>query len=91
MDLSKAFDSVNHDLLLAKLEAYGLDNNAVSFIRSYLTNKLQRCKINNFFSEWAKISAGAPQGSILGPLLCNIFTYDILFLQKRALTNYTDE
>ena len=40
MDLSKAFDSLNHDLLLAKLEAYGLDNKAVSFMRSYLTNRL---------------------------------------------------
>ena len=44
MDLSKAFDSLNHDLLLAKLEAYGLDNKAVSFMRSYLTNRLQNCK-----------------------------------------------
>ena len=47
MDLTKAFDSFNHDLLLAKLEAYDLDNNAVSFMRSYLKNTLQRCKINN--------------------------------------------
>ena len=61
MDLSKTFDSLNHDLLLVKLEAYGLDNNAVSFIRSYPTNRLRRCKINNSFSEWAKISAGVPQ------------------------------
>ena len=55
MDLSKAFDSLNHDLLLAKLEAYGLDNKAVSFMRSYLTNRLQNCKINNSFSEWTNI------------------------------------
>ena len=92
MDLSKAFDSLNHDLLLAKLEAYGLDNNAVSFTRSYLTNRLQHCKINNSFIEWAKISAGVPQGSILGPLLFNIFINDIfLFLQKCDLANYADE
>ena len=52
MDLSKAFDSLNHNLLLPKLEAYGLDNYAVSFIRSYLTNRFQSCKINNSFSEW---------------------------------------
>ena len=51
MDLSKAFDSLNHDLLLAKLEAYGLDNNAVRFMRSYLTIRLQRRKINNSLSE----------------------------------------
>ena len=51
IDLLKAFDSLNHDLLLAKLEAYGLDNNAVSFMRSYLTIRLQRHKINNSFSE----------------------------------------
>ena len=47
MDLSKAFDSLNHELLLAKLKAYGLDSNSVTFMKSYLTNRLQRCKINN--------------------------------------------
>ena len=50
MDLSKAFHGLNHDFLLAKLEAYSLDNKAVSFMRSYLTYRLQSCKINNFFS-----------------------------------------
>ena len=92
MDLSKAFDSLNHVFLLAKSEACGLDNNPVSFMRSYLTNRLQRCKINNSFSEWTKISAGVPQGSILGPLLFNIFVNDIfLFLQKCDLANYADD
>ena len=98
MDLSKAFGSLNHGLLLAKrhmrdiMEAYGLDNNAVSFMRSYVTNRPQHCKINNSFSEWAKISAGVLQGSILGPLLFNIFINDILlFLQKCNLANYADD
>ena len=77
-------------MLLAKLEAYGLDN-VVSFLRSYLTNRLQRCQINNSFSEWAKMSAGVPQGSILGKLLFNIFINDILFLQKFDLANYADD
>ena len=92
MDLSKAFDSLNHDLLLAKLEAYGLDHKAVSFMKSYLTNRLQRCKVNNSFSKWMKISAGVPQGSILGPLLFNIFISEIfIFLQKCDLTNYAED
>ena len=66
MDLSKAFDSMNHELQLAKLKAYGLDSNPVRFMKSYLTNRLQRCKINNSFGEWGKVLNGAPQGSILG-------------------------
>ena len=69
MDLSAAFDTLNHALLLAKLGPYGLDNNAISFMRNCQTNRRQRFKTNNSFSELAKISAGVPQGSILGPLL----------------------
>ena len=91
MDLSKAFDRHNHDLLLAKLEAYGLDNNTVSFMRSYLTNRLQRCKVKNSFSEWVKISAVVPKGSILGPLIFNIFSNGIsLLFQKCDIANYAD-
>ena len=54
MDSSKAFDSLNHKLLLTKLKAYGLDSDSVTFMKSYLTNRLQRCKISNSFSEWGK-------------------------------------
>ena len=64
----------------------------MGFMRSYLTSRLQRCKINNSFSEWAKISAGVPQGSILGPLLFNFFINDIFkFLQKCDPTNYAND
>ena len=92
MDLSKAFDSLNHELLLIKLEAYGLDSNSVFFMKSYLRNRLQHCKINNSFSEWGKVLNGVPQGSILGPLLFNIFLNGIfLSLQKCDLANYVDD
>ena len=92
MDLSKAFYSLNRDLLLEKLEAYGLDNDAVSFMRSYLTSRLQRCKINSSFSKWTEKSAVVPQGSLFGPLLFNTFTNDIfLFLQNCGLANYADD
>ena len=60
-------------------------------MRNYPTNRLQRCKINNSFSEWAKISAWVPQGSLLGLLLFNIFINDIiLYVQKYDLANYAD-
>ena len=92
MDLSKAFDSLNHEQLLAKLKAYGLDSNLVTFMKSYLTNRLHCCKINNYFSEWGKVLNGVPQGSILGILLFNIFLNDIfLSLQKCDLANYADD
>ena len=88
-DVSKAFDSLNHDFLLTKLDAYGLDNNAVSLMRSYLTNRPQRFKTNNSFNEWVKISAGVLQGSMLGALLFINDTF--LFLQKCDLANYADD
>ena len=63
MDLSKKFDTLDHSLLLTKLSAYGFDNNSLSFVRSYLTNRIQRCKIENHFSNWREITTGVPQGS----------------------------
>ena len=84
MDLSKAFDSLNHKLLLTKLKAYGLDSNSVTFMKNYLTNRLQRCKINNSFSEWGKVLNSVPQGYILGPLLFNIFLNDIFFISSKV-------
>ena len=92
MDLSKAFDSLNHELLIAKLKCYGLDQHAVEFFRSYLSNRYQCCKINNTLGDWRKIIAGVTQGSILGPLLFNIFLNGIFFFLKDAnLGNYADD
>ena len=64
-DLSKAFDCINHDLLLAKLHAYGLDLHSTRLISSCLTNRKQRVRINDIYSTWKDINFGVPQGSII--------------------------
>ena len=91
-DLSKAFDCLNHNLLIAKLEAYGFSRLSLALISSYLTGRKQRTKVNNSLSEWADISSGIPQGSILGPLLFNIYINDIFyFVKEDKITNYADD
>ena len=71
MDLSKAFDYFRHDLLIAKLHAYGLSREALLLVHSYLENRQQRVKINGSFSNYKHVQLGVPQGSVLGPLFFN--------------------
>ena len=87
MDLSKAFDTLNHRLLLAKLKAYGLQPTALKQMENYLTGRFQRTKVNNSCSSWSEIIAGVPQGSILRPLLFNIFLNLFLYPQETFLSN----
>ena len=76
-DLSKAFDCLFPELLIAKLQAYGFDVLALKLIQSYLSNRKQITKINAAYSSWKEILFEVPQGSILGPLLFNIFLCDL--------------
>ena len=91
-DLSKAFDCLNHGLLIAKLDAFGLDYHSLSMINNYLTNRSQRVKVNSKYSSpWESIY-GVPQGSILGPLLFNVYLCDLfLFLKDTNIINYADD
>ena len=91
-DLSKAFDSLSHELLIAKLHAYGFNNSSLKLIHSYLNNRYQRVRINSKCSTWSQIITGVPQGSILGPLLFNIYLNDMfLFTKGSNIVNYADD
>ena len=91
-DLSKAFDCLNNELLIAKLEAYGFSHTSLAYIYSYLSGRKQRTKVNNALSSWSNIEDGVLQGSILGPLLFNIYINDIFyFVSFGNITNYDDD
>ena len=91
-DLSKAFDCFPHDLIVAKLHAYGFSIESLKLINSYLTERKQRVKVNDQFSSWLDIVVGVQQGFILGPFLFNIFLCDTFhFCNDIDFTSYADD
>ena len=85
LDIKKAFDTVNHNILLKKLENYGIGGYVLRWLKSFLTNRWQQTKIGSLLSNHAMIKCGVPQGSILGPILFSIFINDF----TRACKNST--
>ena len=91
MYLSKAFDCIPHDLLIAKLSAYGFDKTALKYIYSYLKKRQQCVRINNVYSGFEEIISGVLQGSIAGPILYNAFFNDFFHdIENASVHNFAD-
>ena len=92
LDLSKAFDLVNHEILIKKLIAYKLNESTISWFKSYLSNRFQQVHISGKLSQPEELKAGVPQGSVLGPLLFLIYVNDLLLLlQFGTLDLFADD
>ena len=92
VDLSKAFDAINHSLLLAKLKAYGFSPHALELMFTYLLGRQQCVRLEGLCSNFKTVKSGVPQGSLLGPLLFNIFVNELNFcVPNVSLRLYADD
>ena len=91
-DCSKAFNCILHGLLIAKLAAYGFDYNSLQILQSHLSNRKQRTKINDAYSNYFEILFGVQQGSISGSLLFNIYICDMFYdINDCDIASYADD
>ena len=90
-DLGKAFDCIVHDFLIAKLEVYSFSYEPLKVMHYYLTDRKHRTKANGSFSYFIVLLLGVPQGSILVPLLFNIYICDLFFFVEEDVTSYADD
>ena len=90
-DFSKAFDSIPHERLLKKVEAYGIQGNVLKWIRSFLSNRKQRVCLGGKYSNWQDVTSGIPQGSVLGPILFTIFINDMPDAVKSCMKLFADD
>ena len=93
LNLSKAFDSINQKKLLRRLEKIGFDEHATNLIENYLSERTQRVVLNRIESDWINLKIGVPQGTILGPLLFNIYVNDLAKIVGKDYTvvHYADD